>query len=245
MKPVQDTLLKSLQKQTGLKFRKRKLLSEALTHSSVTGRPHYERLEFLGDSVLNLAVSKYLFLKHPDADEGRLTKLKSYIVSEQFLNVLAGKINLYKHIITGPEAADFNDDSVKRITADVFEALLGALFLDKGYSPAEKFILKLFRGRKFRVLENPKSRIQELLQKKRHLCPFYTVKETENIKGRTVFTVECRAGIKVLGKGSGNSKKEAEIAAARDALRRILRRSKIPRPAKQSVTPLFAKRGTK
>jgi ribonuclease-3 len=215
-----------LEKILGVKFKNTALLEEALTHKSYAmeqgGHVAFnERLEFLGDSVLSAAVAHYLFTKFPDVDEGRLSQLKSMLVSRPSLTVWGREIEVgkYLRLSEGENATGGRDrDS---IVGNAMEALLGAIYLEAGYERAQKFIDKLLAKRKRLVTADHKSRLQEWAQKKYKIPPNYVVRRSFGPDHAKTFEMEVTISSEVLGSGSGKSKKEAEQAAAKDALKRI------------------------
>jgi ribonuclease-3 len=215
-----------LEKILGVKFKNTALLEEALTHKSYAmeqgGHVAFnERLEFLGDSVLSAAVAHYLFNKFPDVDEGRLSQLKSMLVSRPSLTVWGREIEVgkYLRLSEGENATGGRDrDS---IVGNAMEALLGAMYLEAGYERTQKFIDKLLAKRKRLVTADHKSRLQEWAQKKYKIPPSYMVRRSFGPDHAKTFEMEVAISSEVLGSGSGKSKKEAEQAAAKDALKRI------------------------
>src|SRR5258708_3521327 len=216
-----------LEKILGVKFKNTALLQEALTHKSYAmerggGLPFNERLEFLGDSVLSAAVAHYLFNRYPDVDEGRLSQLKSMLVSRPSLTVWGREIGLGKflRLSEGENLAGGRDRN--SIVGNAMEAVLGAMYLEAGFEPTQKFINKLLARRKRLVTVDHKSRLQEWAQKKFKVPPDYRVRRSFGPDHAKTFEVEVAvSGGDLLGEGTGKSKKEAEQAAARDALRKI------------------------
>jgi len=215
-----------LEKILGVKFKNTALLEEALTHKSYAmeqgGRMTFnERLEFLGDSVLSAAVAHYLFERYPDVDEGRLSQLKSMLVSRPSLTVWGREIGVgqYLRLSEGENATGGRErDS---IVGNAMEALLGAMYLEAGFEPTKKFIDKLLSKRKRMVMADHKSKLQEWAQKKYKIPPSYTVRRSFGPDHAKTFEMDVAISSDILGSGSGKSKKEAEQAAARDALKRI------------------------
>ena len=215
--------VEALEKKLKIKFNDKKLIEEALTHKSYAmengGLPFNERLEFLGDSILNTAVTAYLFKRFPKEDEGKLSKLKSQLVARQSLVGWARelKIGVFLRLsesedLTGGRERD-------SLLANVMEALIGAIFLDQGFEKAEAFVLKKF-GNKKRIVETDyKSKLQEIIQKKHKIPPSYAVLGETGPDHDKTFEVEVLIKKKALGQGKGKSKKEAEQDAAHDALR--------------------------
>ena len=215
--------MSSLEEVIGYKFRDKELLLEALTHKShATERGvlrHNERLEFLGDSVLGLVVSYYLFLKNPAEDEWFLSKTKSALVSRANLARWAEGIGLGHHIHLG--AGEHLSGGSKRhsILANAMEAVLGAVYLDGGLPNAEKLVIPWLESQAPEELDiDHKSILQETIQKTHKRPPDYELMGETGPEHEKLFTVRVYLGKKTLGLGSGKNKKEAQQAAAKNAL---------------------------
>lgn len=210
----------------GHRFRKPELLREALTHkshASETKKGRFnERLEFLGDAVLSTLVAAYLYEHLPDADEGRLSKQKSQLVSRPALNRWARELDLGSFIFLGAGEEGSGGRHRTSIVANALEALIGALYLDGGFEAAKGFILPWVTGQHPKVTETDyKSRLQEIFQKRYKTPPDYELKSAVGPDHDKTFSVSVRLGDRLLGAGTGKSKKEAEQSAAQDALRRL------------------------
>jgi ribonuclease-3 len=215
-----------LEKILGVKFKNMALLEEALTHKSYAmeqgGKvPFNERLEFLGDSVLSSAVAHYLFNRYPDVDEGRLSQLKSMLVSRPSLTLWGREIEVGKYLRLSDGEIATGGRQRDSIVGNAMEALLGAMYLEAGFEPTQRFIDKLLAKRKRMVTVDHKSRLQEWAQKKYKIPPDYVVRRSFGPDHAKTFEIEVVVAHEVLGGGSGKSKKEAEQAAARDALKKI------------------------
>ena len=213
-----------IENKIGYKFKDTALLEKALTHSSfVNGkRDSNERLEFLGDSVLSVVVSKHLF-EQLDVPEGRLTKIRAKLVCEDTLFVFAKRIDLGNSIKLGKGEESTGGRGRKSILADAFEALIAAIYLDGGLESAKKFVLgfmppvETLRNEKL-ILGDYKTSLQEVIQQNPEEHIEYEIcKETGAAHLRT-FTANVLLNGQVIGTGSGLSKKEAEQAAAKEAL---------------------------
>jgi len=221
--PRRDSAL--LEKTLRLKFKNPDLLREALTHKSWAmergTRVFNERLEFLGDSVLAAVVAHYLFKRYPDDDEGTLSKLKSRLVSRSALVVWAKDIGLgdYLWMSEGEEGSGGRER--ESLLANVFEALLGAVFLDRGFSAAQRVVLRQAVKTKDLSETDHKSRLQEIVQKRYKVPPSYTLEKEKGPDHSKVFVMHVTLRGKRLGEGEGRSKKEAEQAAALAALQKI------------------------
>jgi len=215
-----------LEKILGVKFKNTALLEEALTHKSYAmeqgGRVLFnERLEFLGDSILSAAVAHYLFERYPDDDEGRLSQLKSMLVSRPSLTVWARELAIGQFLKLSEGENSTGGRERDSILGNAMEALLGAMYLEAGYEKTKKFIDKILAKRKRMVMSDHKSRLQEWAQKKYKIPPSYAVRRSFGPDHAKTFEIEVAVANEVLGMGSGKSKKEAEQAAAKDALKRI------------------------
>lgn len=215
-----------LERLLGLRFKNSALLEEALTHKSYAmerggGIRFNERLEFLGDSVLSAAVAHYLFERYPEEDEGRLSQLKSMLVSRPSLTVWGRELGIGKFLRLSEGENATGGRERDSIVGNAMEAVLGAMYLEAGFDVTKKFIDKLLSKRKRLVTVDHKSRLQEWVQKKFKIPPDYIVRRSFGPDHAKTFEVEVSVGQDVLGEGSGKSKKEAEQAAARDALKKI------------------------
>ena len=228
--------LSSFQKNLGIKFSDIKLLDQAFHHRSYANEhgnhlDNNERLEFLGDSVLGIAVADYLYKTMKDHPEGDLAKIKSVVVSEMTLSEIAINIGIQKMLLLGKGEENSGGRSKKALLADATEALFGAYYLDSGFKVAEKLILKLLVPEIEKVWENRhhkdfKTLLQEYYQKKCRQCPVYNLEKITGPDHERVFWVSVRLGEKVYGPETGSSKKEAEQAAAMCAWNKINSNSK-------------------
>ena len=216
-----------LEDRLGHRFRDRKLLETALTHPSFGGDhhvPHYQRLEFLGDAVLELAVSRYLYFELPEVDEGKLTRIRAALVREESLNRAARRIGLGEFIRLSVGEERSGGREKPSILSDVMEAVLAAVYLDAGFDEAVR-IIGMVLGEELRpeVLKDhldAKSRLQELMQREGRM-PSYDYLSMEGPPHAPVFAYRVMDGEQELGRGSGTSKQNAQQAAARDALKRM------------------------
>ncbi len=224
--------LLQLQEKIGYRFKKVGLLGTALKHRSYThasgekATESNERLEFLGDAVLGLVVGEYLYQKFPHQREGELSQLKSHLVSKAVLSERADEIGLDGYLfLSGPEVLSNNEGRASIIT-DAFEALIGAIYLDGGLDAASRFLRRHLlhaSGRLTPPKKHPnfKSILLEYSQAKGKGSPHYVLKSQEGPDHQKLFTVEVFVQEQSLGKGKGRSKKEAEQAAAKEALERL------------------------
>lgn len=218
-----------LEERIGYKFRNPLLLAEALTHPSLgheMQQRHFDnqRLEFLGDAILQLIVTEFLFQRFGDAPEGQLTKLRSRLVSRDALKTHAASLDLGPFLLMGRGEEASGGRARTSTLADAFEALIGAIYLDGGLETARKFVLAQAQQGLDQIAEepvdiNPKGDLQELLQSISPSSPVYeTISETGPEHDKR-FVVQAVWEKIVLGKGSGRSKKQAETAAAEHALK--------------------------
>ena len=238
--------MKSLEKRIRYKFRNSLLLAEALTHPSLayeTQKPHFDnqRLEFLGDAILQLVLTDELYHLFPKFAEGRLTKLRSRLVSRSALEKYAITFKLGKYLMIGKGEEASGGRQRASTLADAFEALIGAVYLDGSITAAREFILFACSEDLAHVTEtpkeiNPKGELQEILQSLSTRSPNYRIVSQEGPDHCRVFQANVEWDGQILGSGSGQSKKEAEALAAADALSR---RAWIPRttsrPSKKQV----------
>ena len=217
--------LGQIEKKVRVKFNDPKLLEEAFTHKSYSiehgASANNERLEFLGDSIISAVVAHWLFKRFENVDEGKLSKMKSQIVSRANLSAWADDLQLgnYLFLSQGEEAT--GGRRRESLLGNVYEALVGAIFLDQGFPTAQRFILRHLAKKK-RIVENDfKSRLQEIVQKKYKTPPIYYVIAESGPDHEKKFTLEVRINKRVLGTGEGRSKKEAEQLAAKEALRAL------------------------
>jgi ribonuclease-3 len=231
-----DRLLEEFQQAVGIRFGDPALLKQALTHRSRLGGEGLslfesnERMEFLGDSVLELVVNEYLYCHFPGCREGDLTKRKSLIVSKNILSRTARQMGLgrFLYLSDAEEGAGGRDRS--SILADAFEAVIGAIYLDSGLPAADRFIDRYLLNGVDKILSdsqhtNHKSLLQEYVQEEFKTHPKYKITAQEGPDHEKTFTVEVAVKGTVLGRGRGHNKKEAEQDAAREALAHFDRES--------------------
>lgn len=221
-----------LEQRIKYKFRNSLLLAEALTHPSLgheTQRHHFDnqRLEFLGDAVLQLIFTEYLFDHYPHLSEGHLTKIRARIVSREGLRDLAHRLGIGKYLMMGRGEEASGGRERASTLSDAYEALIGAMYLDSDFVTVRRIVLTDARE----LLEelvvdapdtNPKGRLQEILQAISPQSPNYRIVDQSGPEHLKRFVSEILWDDRVLGAGEGHSKKEAETAAARDALSKQL-----------------------
>ena len=224
--------IKAFENRIGYHFKDKSLIKLALTHSSYanevkTGkRVNNERLEFLGDAVLELGISEYIYRVFSEMPEGELTKLRAGVVCESSLAKRAREYNISEYILLGKGEETSRHNMRDSILADAFEAIIGAIYLDSGFETAKEFLLKSLAGYieeikdNFRILDC-KTRLQEIIQKNGHNVLTYEIVGESGPDHNKVFYSNVSLNGEVVGKGEGHSKKEADQAAAMDALKAI------------------------
>jgi len=222
--------VKALESVLGFYFRDPSLLRLALVHRSycnengLDSSESYERLEFLGDAVLELTVSTELYRRLPEADEGELTKTRSSLVRRETLAQIARRIGLGDYLLVGKGVDASNGRQQHSVLAAAFEALVAAVYLDQGNEFTRQFIIGLMdveltqAEREGGPPENPKSQLQEMVQRQGSNPPKYLLVSSEGPDHQPVFTVEVMVDGQVVAAGTGGKKSEAEVAAALAAL---------------------------
>lgn len=233
--------LQQLQRKLRIRVRRRSLLEAALTHPSFWGEvamgeeqrlnASYERLEFLGDSVIGLTVCSYLFKCFPAYDQGKLSKIKSYLVSGQVLAKVARSIGLQQYIRMGKGMDRQPAGIMDSFLADCLESFVGAYYVDRGFPAAQKLVLRIMQGELKGVetpeeVEDAKTLLQELVQRERKEVPRYKPVTESGPDHRKRFVMKVLVGGKEWGRGTGYSKKEAERSAAEAALRNLENRKR-------------------
>jgi len=234
--------LQLLQQKIGIHFRDPELLLEAVTHSSFANEsPHLsprdnERLEYLGDAVLQLITAEYLYKHHPGATEGELTQTRSAMVNTNTLALLAEQLELGSYLYLGKGIAKGGGRNLKSLLANAFEAVLGAMFLDAGYDAAYHYYLNRYRSLPTPAKdENFKGRLQQVAQERFGATPFYD-SEGARVGTKREYTSVVFAGAEPLGTGHGETKQEAEQDAARTALASLLGAG-ADKPAAKTLKP--------
>lgn len=219
---------KSIEEKLGVKFKNQDLLISSLTHRSYLNEnrafplSHNERLEFLGDAVLELISTEYLYLNynHP---EGELTNFRSALVNYRMLSEIAARLDLEKHLLLSKGESKDIGRARQVILANAMEAVIGALYLDQGYDVAKEFILREIIVELPKIINDgayldPKSKLQEIVQEKVGVTPVYRVLSESGPDHDKVFVVAVFLNDKKVGQGTGPSKQESEVAAAENAL---------------------------
>lgn len=218
---------KKFEKALGLKIRNRRYAVAALTHPSYRNemRLHnllcFERMEFFGDSILNFTISEILYEKYKEGDEGVLSKLKSILVSRKILSLIAKKLKIKQFMILGKSEQEHPDPDRAKIMADTFEAIIAAIYFDRGLKVTQKFLRKQFKPylspkRLHEIGVSPKTILQELSQKHLKILPHYHAAWKEG-------SFHCVVSLKEIGEGegTGRTKKDAEEAAARELIKKF------------------------
>jgi len=212
------------------KFNNIEILEKSLTHSSYSNEDKFytkvnnERLEFLGDAVLSIVVSKFIFNKYPEYPEGELTKLRSQVVCEDTLSIVALNLNIGQYLLLGKGEETSGGRDRKSILADAVEAIIAAIYIDGGYLEAENFVLVnlskyIQLAVKGKIISDYKSYLQEYYQSKSQICKIrYFVTKEEGPDHEKMFHVNVLINKQIVGTGAGKSKKIAEQDAAKNAL---------------------------
>jgi len=215
----------------GYSFKNIEILEKSLTHSSYSNedksysKVNNERLEFLGDAVLSITVSRFIFDKFPDYPEGDLTKLRSQVVCEDTLSLVAANLQIGRFLLLGKGEEASGGRERKSILADAVEAIIAAIYIDGGYRKAEEFVLDnltkyIQLAVKGKIVTDFKSYLQEYYQSKSQSCKIrYVVTKEEGPDHEKMFHVNVLVNKTVVGKGTGKSKKLAEQDAAKNALK--------------------------
>ena len=233
MQETRKQQLQSFCQALGVQMHDLELLDMALTHTSYAHEAkqhpkpqHNERIEFLGDSVLSIIVSTYMYNNFPELAEGQLTKLRAYLVCEVSLHEYAKKIHLGDYLKLG-KGEDFSGGRERpSILADAFESVLGAIYLDQGMEVARTYLLGLMQPEidyicRHGIFNDYKTRLQEYLQRDGEVEITYRLLGSSGPEHKKVFTSEVIFEGKVIGKGQGHSKKDAEQHAAKQALKQL------------------------
>ena len=222
----QEKLIKEMEQKIGYQFKNQKLLLKALTHSSFINENNMkkgednERLEFLGDAVLEIITSEFLYHKYPTKPEGELTKMRSSMVCEPTLALCAREMDLGKYLLLGKGENATGGRQRESITSDALEAIIGALYLDGGFAIAKEFV----NAYVLNDLENKKlfydstTILQEIVQREFEELLNYQLVGEEGPDHNKIFTVNARIGERVVGEGTGRTKKSAEQNAAYEGI---------------------------
>jgi ribonuclease-3 len=227
LRPERKRELQLFERHAGIRFRELEFLNQAFSHRSFANElgestENNERLEFLGDSVLGLAVSEYLYELLPDQPEGELARIKSFVVSEASLSEIARNLRVDNYILIGRGEEYSGGRSKKAILADCLEAIIGAYYLDSGFQSSRLFVRHMLIPEINKVLENRhakdyKTLLQEYVQKRMKTYPKYKVVQKTGPDHDRTFWIEVHVGDRSFGAGKGKNKKEAEQEAARIA----------------------------
>jgi ribonuclease-3 len=225
--------LEELEQKLGINFLNKSLLSQSLTHSSYAHESKEkvydnERLEFLGDAVIKLVISEYLYNKFPDRAEGDLTKIRAVAISDEILAIVGQKLKLGTFLLLGLNERRTGGIDRKSNLANALEALIGAIYLDAGLGKARDILVNMLMQDIEKIssegyIKDFKSALQEFVQKKKWGLPYYNVIKEAGLKHKKIFWMEVRIRGQEYGVGRGVNKKEAEQAAAKVALAKLTR----------------------
>ncbi|TCK61612.1 ribonuclease III [Seleniivibrio woodruffii] len=230
MNKKQSSDIETLEAKLGYSFGDRSVVLEALTHRSYAhekkNNKNYERLEFLGDAVLQLIVTEYLLERYKDYDEGLLSKLRGFFVSECFLSKIATEMELGEHILLGKGEKASGGKYKESLLCDIFESVVAAIYLDGGYDAARKIIIAHFGSKIDEDISNStfidsKSELQKITQRQFGSLPEYIVLDESGPEHDKIFLVRVHVEGLVTEEGTGKTKKSAEKAAAAKALKKL------------------------
>ncbi|NQX83169.1 MAG: ribonuclease III [Mycoplasmataceae bacterium] len=220
-----DNIKKFIEKQ-GIKYKNIEnyeisFLHPSYTHETKQNNESYERMEFLGDSILGKSVTEYLYLNFPQYDQGDMTLMKHFVVNKEFLAVIGKELKLHELIWLG--AGEDKNNLSDSVFEDTFESLVGAIYLDAGNEEVEKFIYKHITSKLSSIdinsVKDPKTKLQELLQSETRQSVTYKTDGRSNEE--KIFASKAMFNDSIIGQGQGFSKKEAEKSAAQDAIERM------------------------
>ncbi|MCL4557072.1 MAG: ribonuclease III [Deltaproteobacteria bacterium] len=230
------SLLLNIENLTGKRFKNHHLVKKALTHKSskiADEHNNYERMEFLGDAVLGLIVSDMLYAFYKDEDEGKLTYYKDSLIQMRSLAGKARELGLGEYVIVGSKEKRNGFSNSDTLLGDIFESLIGAIYLDMGFDGVFKFIKKLFENDIQHIREQPvwdfKSKLNNIAQETYKVPPDYRVVSESMVNGTKVYRVAVGLNRKVIAHGEARNKKEAEQKAAMKALARLEQQDSRPR----------------
>jgi len=225
-------MIEELEKKLEYTFKNKELLRNALIHKSYNeglkkGLPDNEKLEFLGDSVVNLVITDYLCRNFSQLNEGELSKLKAHLVSTNSLAKISHSINLSDYAFMGKGEEKTGGRKNKKISASLFEAVMGAIYMDSSFKVASSIVISFFKlslekfSEKEVKINDYKSELQELIQKKRNFLPIYKIIDESGKPPDLIFTAAVYIDNTEIGRGFGQNKRKAEQDAALNALQKI------------------------
>lgn len=231
MQNITNISIEELEEKIGIKFQNIDLLWEAITHRSYLNEQpdwrvsHNERLEYLGDAVLEVIVSEALFKRPENWPEGQMTLIRAALVNYQMLAKIAKKMGLEKYILMSKGESRDTNKAKNIILANTFEAIIGAIYLDRGFEAAKKFISNFVLTNLEEIIRNKsykdaKSELQEIIQEELKLTPTYKVLEEKGPPHARIFKIGVYFNDKLIAQGSGSSKQEGELEAAKKALQK-------------------------
>ncbi|MBN2851109.1 MAG: ribonuclease III [Clostridia bacterium] len=224
-----DKYIKNIEKIIGYAFKDKDLIAKAITHSSYDKIENYEKLEFLGDSVLQIIISRYIFDKHIYLNEGQMTVTRAYAVCGETLTKVGKNLGIDKYILIGNSGQKRKINKNDSIIADVFESIVGAIYLDNGLSQAEEFIIDNLDKYISEYIvsgdnKDYKTKLQHFTQANFAVEPDYVLKDQKGPDHDKTFLMDVLIKNISFGKGKGKTKKKAEQNAAMNALKKLKRK---------------------
>lgn len=229
MNSIED-FISFIEKNYKIKIKDKKLIEIALTHTSkeVLDPPYnFERLEFLGDSIINFVVTDIVFKKNKTVYEGILAKYKAILVSKETLSMFAKKLRINEYILLGKGEEKSKGREKENILCDAFESFIGAIYLDSGIRSVKKILNKLLKDIKIEKFYDSKTYLQELTQKRFEVLPKYSILEIKGLEHDRIYKVGVYINDELIGIGEGKSKKEAEKEAAKVAIKNLIKNEEI------------------
>lgn len=220
-----DKSLKNLSDVLGVKFKDKSLLDKALVHRSYASQHQIakdnERLEYLGDSILNACVTDFLYHRFPEKNEGDLTKIRARLVSRRKLKEWGAELNLKDYIFLGEDVEKYVGEGYTHIVEDTLEAIIGAIYLDRGFKTVYRFIEKYIKQQDFYRIFDFKSKLQEYSLNRYKTIPAYNIIRESGPPHQRTFVVQVEVNGRICGEGLGGSKKEAQQNAAKQAFEKL------------------------
>ncbi|MCX8095225.1 MAG: ribonuclease III [Caldisericia bacterium] len=219
-----DKFISFIEKNFNIKIKDKKLIELSLTHTSkgIFDPPiNFERLEFLGDSIINFLITEKVFKKYKNLSEGFLAKYKAILISKKTLSNFAKSLKINEYLILGKGEEKNSGREKENILCDAFESFIGAIYLDSGIRSVRKILNKLIKEVKIEKIYDSKTYLQEITQSKFETLPKYSVLEIKGLEHDRTYIIGVFVNNKIVGIGEGKSKKEAEKEAAKEAIKNL------------------------